>query len=450
MWELDFSFRLLKSRKKLSVFLPMTLIAVCGIAFAMGAALVSLSVIGGFEKAYEQAILGFNSHIVLIREGEIDDLTEIAPVLNSFRTSPYETALWTRKEKTWKWSGGIPFFKDDRMEMLSQKGIQAVTPFIFREGLGIFPDAVEGIVLKGVDPAEMQKVYPVRYEHVDGTVLSDPGEALRQNQNAEIPPVVMGKPLFKRFFPDGAPDEPTVKLLIPKSYGESQKLNDYTQTARVIATFESGLYEFDSQFMLASIEDLRQLFKLKAKTSGVEIVLDDRFKAQNTARALEAALPPGFQAISWDELNEPLFAAMKMEKTLFWIIMILVMVIASFNVMGIILMLVLKRQPDIAILLAMGAREKSVNRCFAFYGGMLGLGGALLGTLLSAAILWSLNTFHWIPLDPQIYFLTELPVEWSAWVWLIFVGATLLICYGVARIASARLIRRGMLAQTFR
>lgn len=424
-WITKISTKMLMSRKRRGILSPVSVIAICGIAFGMAATLVSLSVISGFQKAYEEAILGFNAHIVLVHEGEMRGVGEgeISRLRQELRRAKGRVG--------------------------EEEGVVAMTPFIFREGLGVLPDEVTGVVLKGVDPETMQSVYPLKYQTIQETGVNL-AELLSQGDD-QIPPVIVGKALYDRFFPSGD-KETQIKVLIPKGdiKREKPRLKDYAQTFKVVGTFESGLYEFDSQFIITSLSVMRELFKLRGGATGIEMRLDDPAKAPTLARLIEEKLPPGFQAVSWDELNESLFAAMKMEKNLFIIIMLLIILIASFNVMGSILMLILNRQSDIAILMAMGANRRGLNRAFALQGFFLGFVGVVVGMIISFVLLFTLKRYEWFSLDPQIYFISQLPVEWPFWLWSILAVVTLVICYFISQLASRMVIRYGSLVQTFR
>lgn len=407
-WEYLYSSRLLKARRGKTLFSPMTFIAIFGIAFGLAATLVTLSVMGGFEKAYQAAILGFNAHIVLIQEGISEEPVKLDDVLRTFKA----------------------------------EGIKATTPFIFREGLGVMPSEVEGVVIKGVDPKTMRQVYPIHFKPVGQT---DPVKKLEEPLG-KIPPIILGQALLQKFFPDGIPQNPQIRVMVPK--GKAQSLKDLSETFLVVGTFESGLNEFDSQFMLTSLPVMRSIFG--ADINGVEIILDDRNKAPALARRLEEALPPAFQAISWDELNEPLFSAMKMEKNIFFIMMVLIILIASFNVMGVIFMLIFSRKPDMAILKALGGEKKAIIRAFSFNGLILGGMGILTGEILAAGILLSIARFQWFKLDPEVYFISHLPVEWSVMMWGVITGIAFLICYAVSRLSAGTMVKQAMVVQTYR
>lgn len=407
-WELLYSSRLLKQRSGKTFFSPMTFIALFGIAFGLATTLITMSVVGGFEKAYQSAILGFNAHIVLIQEGISEE----------------------------------PVKLDDIFQTFKSQGIKATTPFIFREGLGVLPSEVEGVVIKGVDPQTMRQVYPIEFQALGE---GDPVSRL-EGPMGKAPSVILGKALLEKFFPKGAPANPQIRVMVSK--GKAKSLKDLSETFSVVGTFDSGLNEFDSQFMLTSLAVMSSVFG--ANVNGVEIMLDDPNKAPALARSLEAALPPAFQAISWDELNEPLFSAMKMEKNLFFIMMTLIILIASFNVMGVIFMLIFSRKPDIAILKALGGEKKAIVRAFLLNGLILGGLGILTGEILAAGLLFSLTRFQWFKLDPEIYFISHLPVEWSVMTWGLITGLAFVICYVISRFSAGTLVKQAAVVQTYR
>ena len=441
--------------RKRQFFSPMTLIALCGITFGMTATLVSLSVITGFQQAYEKAILGFNAHLILVQDGDIEDPEILTPVLDAMKTTDEEARYWKEHAPFWRWFqyvglGTLSPFSDPKMEELKDKGIRGLSPFIYREGLVLLPDEVAGVVLKGIDPASLTTVYPIHYELLP-EVTFDLRQAMNQ-ADLKAPPVLVGKDLFIRFFPKGpTPKSPVIRLMVPKGGAEEKRtLNDYAQDFTVIGFFESGLYEFDSQFILTSLPIMQKLFHLGKRVSGIEMVLDDPQKAPGLARTLEVKLPIPADLISWDELNEALFAAMQMEKTLFLVVMLLIILVASFNVMGIIFMMILNRQGDLAILKAIGASNSRLHRSFSLQGVVVGIAGASLGSILSALCLWSLDHFQWFALDPQIYFIQRLPVAWPLSLWVGLIGSALVICTASATVAAGVALKYGSLRQTFR
>lgn len=409
LWSLILGLRLIQSRKRGHFFSPMMVNSALSIAFGITALLVCFSVFTGFQSAYQKAILGFNAHLVVINEQEIKNVGEVVLPLKNFPE------------------------------------VEGTSPFLFREGLGLVADGVTSVVLKGIDPGVMKKVYPVKYESYPPTAV------LEESLAGPLPSVIVGKELIQHFFPGGVGENPVITLLIPREGIDQKKgFRDYAQDFRVVGTFESGMYEFDSEFVLTSLEVMRNLFNLQVEASGLEVVLSDPARAPELARLIEKELPSGYQIISWDELNGALFSAMKMEKTLFLVIMLGIVVIASFSVIGIIMMTIWQRRGELAILRAMGASPASLGWSLVLQGMVMAVMGIILGTVFSSMVLYSLQHWKWLHLDPQIYFVSHVPIIWPLGLWGILLGAAFLICVLTARLSSAVALRQGGLAQTFR
>lgn len=404
-WEYILGFRMLQGGASKLSRSPMTILSILGVAFCVTAALVSLSVMSGFEKAYKKAILAFNAHIVLIREGEIENIEQVKSQLDFF----------------------------------SREGIEALSPFVFREGLGIFPNEVSQVMIKGIDPRTAKDVYPLGFATL---TASGQKEGILDDDQTSTPPVLLGLELAKKYFPNGIPKEPVITVMIPGGGNSSNKMADFRHTFKVAGTFESGLHEFDGQFVLTSLLAMQRIFRMGGNVSGIELALGDPGQAPRMARLIEERLGGSFQAISWDELNEELFSALKMEKTIFLVIMALILMIAGFNIVGVILMLVLGKEREIGILWALGGCRRSIGRVFATQGFVIGASGTGLGSLLAALLVLSLSRAPWFRLDPEIYFVSSLPVNWSWGFALILMGLTLLFCHFLSVSTARNLIKK--------
>lgn len=377
-------------------------LTILSIGFGILATLVVVSVVTGFQKIHHQAILGFNSHLILFQEEEFKDKNEIDLII-----APYKDKI------------------------ISQ------TPFIFREGLGVTPYGVKGVVLKGIDPLVAKKVYAIEYN-------IDPAILLNQT-DSEYPPVIVGETLLKDFFPDGIKGDGVIKILIPKaSWGDSKNPKDFTQKFRIVGIFKTGLYEFDSKYIFSSLELMQQIFSLGVKVTGFEISLMNASEAPKLAHQLNNT-NAYWIAKSWNETNEDLFKALELEKIIFILLMIVLIVITTFSVAGFVFMNVIKHKKDILILKALGLTRQKIYHLFAKKGTLLGLLGIGLGSLVAFLLLYSLKTYHWFELDPQIYMVTDLPIAWPVTLWLTLCLFSLLVCYGIARLAAWMVIHFGRL-----
>lgn len=407
------SFKLFFSPKMRPLFLTMVLISAVGIALGLAVSLISLSVMSGFEQVYQKSILAFNAHIVLVSDTEIDDPAEI----------------------------------QKKMVTFSDRGFISSTPFVFREGLGLLPDDMTGIVLKGVDPFTMKNVYDLHYR-LFGMKDQSQLEQVLETPSSHEPPVLLGKDLFERFFPLEIPKNPVVRLLIPKPGAKGRHVGEYAQSFRVVGTFESGLYEFDAQFALMSYQVMDWLFELKGRVNGFEVKLDDPLKARNLAPEFEEAFK--FRAVSWEELNAALFQAMKMERKLFVVMMILILLIAAFNVMATIFLLVFNRQTEMALLKALGATRNACLRIFSYCGFLITGVGIFLGVVLSVLVLKSLIEWEWLHLDPQIYFVSHIPVAWPKGVGMLLILFVWGLGCGISWLSARYLIQYGRLSHLYR
>lgn len=405
----------------------MTRMAGMSMSLGMLIALVSLSVFSGFQKAYEHSILDFNSHIILSSQGAFTPIHEVQSALHTLTVTPEEILTWKRYRSLWPFLKKIPFFNNSQMAVLENKGITRFTPFIFREGLALLPKETATITLKGIESSQLTAAHPLRIHFINER-QAFPEEA----PGVSVPPILLGKALLMRAFPEKIPVNSKIRILIPKERpaDPSIRLKDYVQEFQVVGTFESGLYEFDSQFALTSIPVIQSVFKTTEPYSGFDIFLDDPLKAPTMARLLEAKLDH-FQAVSWDELNESFFQGLRLEKTLFVVIMLLVILIAASNIMGLIFILVLNRSREIKILQSLGASRKKIRSIFTqqcFFLSGISIIAATVGSLL---ILGSLEYFQWLSVDATVYYIEKIPVSWPLGLWsfmtLSFLGMVFLL-----------------------
>lgn len=420
------SLRMLKGERK--GFSPVLIVSLVGVAFGMAAMVVSLSVMTGFERAYEDSILNFNAHIVLSSE---DDIGDPAPVMT-------ELARYF-----------VPRGK------LSK--IVGVTPFVFREGLSLSTNGATSIVIKGVDPKEAESVYPKTFIPTDPN-LTTWEEALNVESALGKPVAVVGSGLLKELKGAQEGEALTIRLLVPRETGKGKSLEEMAGDFEITGSFESGLHEFDSQFIVMSLRALQKEFGMGSRVSGFEIRLDDRERASALARELEQNLSPkgtplgsgSFQAIAWGELNEALFSAMKMEKAIFCLIMFVILLVASFNVVGVLAMQIYHRAAELNILAALGMTRSRLGKLFGFQGLLLAAGGIVLGSLLAVLLLFLIDRIFPVAIDPKIYFISRLPVTWPTSLWVALIAGSLLLCGVVSWLSSLFLLRRHSLIHTFR
>ena len=449
-------------------------IAMAGIAIGVATLLVAISMISGFEREYRRSILDFNAHVVILKASEIEDDSEAMNVIAKLRETPDELQFADRyKWFSPIWSGVLSLyhaakdFHDDisyrfeqnpafiefwehldpshlpeivpekirlflkKMSSIKQKGVIGVTPFLYREGLAIHNGIIKGIVVKGVDPRTVREVNQMKMQFIKGATLQ---EALTRDER--MPHIILGKALAERL---GIPDvmrEPTkINLMVPKMNPEKQFVS-----VLVSGLFESGLYDYDSQFALMSLDDTRRLFDTGSiKATGIEIKLNDPQKADAVAEVLDDWLMAPYQALTWSELNRDLFEALSLEKLVFSIIMGILVIVAAFNIIGVLVLLISYRAHEVAILKALGMRTKTLRKIFTRGGITTGLWGTLIGLSIGITLAFTLKHYQLIHLEPEIYFLSTLPIDISWMICGMISLFSIIMCWITSRMAAKRL-----------
>lgn len=442
----------------------MRAIAIAGIAIGSATLVISLSIVSGFQREYRRSVLDFNAHVVVLKGGEITDLGEaeryieglkktgdevryeeghkgLLPLASFLRRAvsaaselhdevsyriearPLLVDIWERLDPRLI----LRFLPETLTELsrIEEKGVTGITPFLYREGLIISKGIIKGVVIKGIEPSTIREVNLMRMELKDGRTVADV-----LAPDAANPRILLGKALYERL---GGPD--TIRLMVP----EMKKGNQFV-TAKVAGTFESGLYDYDSQFALMNMDDTQKIFETgQVKATGVEIKLDDPGKADAIAYRINSDLPASYQAITWGELNRDLFEALSIEKLVFSIIMGILVIVAAFNIIGVLVLLICYRAHEVAILKALGLKRETLQRIFTRGGLSTGLVGTLTGITAGIAVSFALKHFQFIKLAPEVYFLKTLPIDIS-WAICGIIGLfSVLMCWGTSRIAAKRL-----------
>ncbi len=372
----------------------MRLVSAVGIAVAVIALVVALSIGKGFEKVYTRALLDFNAHVIVMGAGEIEDPTEA-----------YE-----------------------KLEKLKAEGeVLTINSFLYREALLMGKDSITGAVIKGIEQGKY------------GSVGNMSIELFKREGNTKKVPVIMGRALAQRM---GIENKPVViRMLIPGKQSPKDPSNQFDDVLAV-GTFQAGMHDYDDQFMLMNIEDARKLFGAGANTvTGIELRLDDPNKAASLAEAVEGMLGPRYRAVTWQELNADLLAAVKLEKLVTSLIMGIMLIVAALNIIAALVLTTLHRMREISVLKALGLTDRLVEKIFVRGGMGIGMRGVLIGLIVGLIAVAAEGKFRFIPLEAEVYLVDSLPIDIS---WVIC-GIITLFCaavlYVTSRIAARRLAK---------
>jgi lipoprotein-releasing system permease protein len=199
------------------------------------------------------------------------------------------------------------------------------------------------------------------------------------------------------------------------------------RTFALVALFQSGMYEYDSSLAYIDLAEAQKFFNMGHTVTGIEIKVTDVFHADETARSVEQSLGFAYGARDWMQMNRNLFSALKLEKTMMFLLLVLITIVASFNIVSTLTMIVTEKQKEIAILKAMGATRKSIRRIFMLNGLIIGLSGTAIGIPLGYTFLWLIQTF-WT-FDPSVYYISRIPVHVQAMDVFLVAGSAILISF---------------------
>jgi lipoprotein-releasing system permease protein len=396
-YELFVSIRHLKVKKSQKFIALNTWISIGGVALGVMALIVVIAVMTGFGKDLRDKILGTNSHIVVTNINRV----------------------------------GMTGYGEIIEKIQSIDGVEAASPFIMNQVMLTFGDSVSGVIVRGVDPKIEAEVSDLGKYIIRGE-LSFLDEALsRQNSRARARSgIILGKELARKM---GVVLEDVVSVISPTSRMTPVGLIPKMKLFRVVGIFESGMYEYDSNLSFISIK----FFSMKDKVTGIEVRVKEIDEANVVARAIQETLGFPYFARDWMRMNRNLFSALRMEKIVMFVILILIILVAAFNIVSTLFMVVMEKTKEIAILKSMGATSKSIMKVFTLQGLIIGLTGTFLGCIGGFTIVPNINEivgvieslFGVTAFPSDIYYLDKLPSEIQYMDSILIVIFSIAICF---------------------
>jgi lipoprotein-releasing system permease protein len=388
------ALRYLFALRKQSFISVISLFAICGVAIGVGALIVVIGVMNGFSTDLRDKILGVNAHILV----------------TSMR-------------------GGISDYQELADEAKKVPGVTGVTPFVYSEVMLSTRTGVKGVVLRGIDPSTSSSVLSLSKDMVSGSVS-------RLNDNGDFPGIIIGSELAKRL---GLTEGSMVNLLSPSGRSSSAGFTPKVRRFTVAGIFRTGMFEYDSSMGYVSIPAARQLLGFKGDlVSGLEISVNDVYNVKEISRELRDKISSFTVYVrNWQEMNANLFAALELEKTAMFIILAMIVLVGSFSIVTTLVMLVIQKTKDIAVLMSLGADKKSIRNIFMFQGTFIGLAGTLIGFLIGVPLSLLLKEYQFIKLPSNVYPVDYLPVRLEALDLFTIGAAAFLLCF-VATIYPAR------------
>ena len=370
-FELFLSIRYLRAKRKQAFISVITVISVLGVMIGVMALVVVLSVMNGFRADLMSKILGVKSHLlVLSYKGAFNDYKRVAG-----RVGQVEGAV-------------------------------ATTPFIHSQVMVNRSGNVSGAILRGIQPETAGSVLSIERMIKDGSLSS-----LESSWDG-LPTIIIGSELSKQL---GAYPGDILNMISPEG-----KLTPFgrvpnSQKFKVTAVFDSGMYEYDASMVFVSLKEAQAFLGFGDRVSGLEVRVKDVYKSDKVGLKIQNALGNLYWTKDWKVMNRSLFSALKLEKFAMFVILTMIVLVGALNIISTLVMVVMEKTRDVAILRAMGASAKSVMTIFMVQGLLVGLVGTLAGLASGLGICHLLARYKFISLPSDVYYITTLPVRVEFW-----------------------------------
>lgn len=370
MFEWFIALRYLRAKHKHGFISLISLISVAGITVGVIALIVVLAVYSGFTDGLRDQILGVNSHIIVQQIG-----------------------------------GSVKNYRLVRDQILTVKGVTGATPYLYSQTLLSSAGGGSGVVLRGMDPATAENVVGLSRQMIKGTIYE-----LDQAKEVRVPNIILGKNLAADL---RVSVDDRIRLISPSGPLTPMGVIPKVKTCRVSGIFETGMFEYDSTLAYMSLTNVQNFLGLGDVAHGIEVAVNKKelSRADEIAERIKEKIGPGFIAKDWMMMNRNLFAAFKLEKIGMFIAMTLIILVAALNIISALVMVVMEKSKDIAILKSMGATSGSIMQIFFLQGLVIAFAGTTLGVSGGLGLCELLSRYQFIELPSNVYPMTTLPIK---------------------------------------
>lgn len=423
--------RYLTSRSKRTFISIISLMSVMGVAIGVAALVIVMSVYNGVTSEMREKILGANPHMLVL-----------ATVPDAF-DPPAGTGEREGAQVSGE-AGAEQLAQPPVTPVLSRvqsiPGVVSATPFLYAEVLLSTPYGATGLVVRGIDPKQAVEALPLLRDLEEGSVS-------RLARTSGPAGMIIGRDLAERFrLRVGS----RVNLMSPTGQSTTAGFAPKLKSFRVEGIFKSGMSDFDSRLAYVALPAAQELMGYPSgRISGIEAFVDDPYEAKAVAQKAVTTLGYPFYTRNWIDMNANLFAALQLERFGMFIVLLMVILVGSFSIITSLVMLVMEKTRDIAILMSMGATASAVRRIFMLQGAIIGAVGTALGYVLGIVLALLLKKYQFVELPPDVYMMDTLPVIIDP-VDLAVIGAvSMLMCF-LATIYPARQAARLVPAEALR
>jgi lipoprotein-releasing system permease protein len=395
VFELFVASRYLRAQRKQVVISVITVISIIGVAAGVMALVIALAINNGFRATLQTSLLGATAHVSILQKDGTD---------------------------------GISNWQEIAQKMAKLPHVTSAAPGLYEPGYVAGPVTGSGLVIKGVEISQSTPLPDTLAKLKTGTIQN------LSTAPGERPGIILGTRLADSI---GAVAGKPVQLLIPNR--ELTPIGPRPGYAKLVVagTFESGFYDIDSNWAFMSLPQVQRVFDLGDVVNSVDLRLDDIYEAPAVALAADRILGPKLAASTWEEQSHQIFNALKMERIVTVITIGMIMLVAALNILITLVMMVMEKHRDIALLLSMGARTAQIRKIFILQGLLISSVGTVLGLIAGYSLSFLADHYHWLKLDEQVYSLAYVPFS-PRWVDGIWIAAAAMLVSLIATVYPAR------------
>jgi lipoprotein-releasing system permease protein len=386
--ELFIGRRYFRSRPKQTIIALTSLFSIIGVTIGVTALIVVIGVMAGFESDLKSRIMGIEPHIVMDQDGQ-----------------PF--ANYSRMVAS---AGRLP-------------GVSAVWPVVELQAILKTDTRISGAAIKGVEARSAAQ--GLNIPSLD--LLRDPAVPASEGPGrSSVPPIVLGQDLGRVL---GVIKGDTLFVVSPKGSLAPTGFIPSMKRFQVVGFFETGMYEYDGSLAFMRLEAAQALIHAPSAVSAVEIRVENIYEVPMIADQVRAENGAGFRLRDWRQMNRNLFSALKLEKTAMFITLTLIILVATFSIVGSLVMLVMEKTKDIAVLKTIGATSGLIRRIFVFQGMLIGFVGTALGVCVGSGLCYMQKNYQLIRLPGDVYYIAALPVDLQLFDVCLVAFSALLICF---------------------
>jgi lipoprotein-releasing system permease protein len=399
-YELFIGLRYLQARRRETFISLITVISVLGVMIGVMTLNVVMAVMSGFEETLRDRLLGINAHIAIVRSGE--------PMQD------YDTVIEQVKR---------------------EDAVVAASPTIYGQVMLTAGSRVSGVVVRGIDPDRVNDVVNVESYVKEGSLagLKTQHPIAVEDRTVMLPGIILGERLANQlgvFL--GSPVQVVSPLGSPTAIGVIPKVRRFV----VAGVLRTGMSEIDSTLVFMGLSEAQKFFELGEAVTNIELRVRDVNRSREVAEHLQRQLGFPFFAEDWTRLWPNLFSALELEKTVYFLVLLLMVLIGAFNIVSTLVMVVMEKKNDIAILRSMGATQQSIRRIFLLKGCLIGTVGTVSGVILGLLVCGLISQYQF-RLPDGVFLISTVPVRVYASNFVLVACASFLVCL-LASIYPAR------------